>query len=54
MTVLQTTKVTSLGRIYLGKKVMEFLNIRIGDHIQIFKNGDGEICIAKVTPPEEA
>jgi len=49
---LQTTTVTSLGRIYLGKEVMKLLHVEIGDHIQIYDNG-GRLYIAKVVPPSE-
>ena len=44
---LQVTKITSLGRIYLGEKVMDQLNASIGDHVQIVREGE-ILKIAKV------
>lgn len=54
MKVLSTVKVTDKGRIALPKNVRMALHATIGDHVQIFQDDLGRICIAKVTPPEEA
>lgn len=44
---LQVTTITSLGRIYLGQKVIARLNAQVGDHVQIIDEG-GILRIAKV------
>jgi len=44
---LQVTTITSLGRIYLGQKVINRLNAQIGDHVQIIDEGD-HLRITKV------
>jgi len=49
--VLQTTKITTNGRIYLGQDVLEALDTEIGDYLQIFKDDARRIRLAKITPP---
>lgn len=52
MRILQTTTVTTLGRVYLGKDVMMHLDLKIGDRVQLYCDDRGRIYIAKVVPPE--
>ena len=49
--VLQTTKITRNARISLGQDVLETLNADIGDHLQIFKDKQGQVRLARITPP---
>lgn len=44
---LQVTTITSLGRIYLGQKVIARLNAQVGDHVQIIDDGES-LRIVKV------
>ncbi len=51
MNLLQITKITRNGRISLGEKAMKDLEVVEGDHLQIFRDKGGRVCLAKVTPP---
>lgn len=45
--LLQISKISPHGRVYIGQKTMELLNAQVGDRIQIVE--DGEILrISKV------
>jgi len=53
MKVVQTSKVTGLGRVYLGKEVMQAIGVEDGDHIQFYRDPKGRIFIDKVRAPGE-
>ena len=46
---LQVTKVTGGGRISLGQKAMEVLNVELGDNVQIVED-NGLVYISKIRP----
>ncbi len=50
MRILQTSKVTGLGRIYLGRKVMDALGVEDGDHIIIYRDRNGKLYIDRPVP----
>jgi len=52
--ILTTVKITENGRISLNRHVLDALNAKVGDHVAVYRDKLGRICIAKVTPPEEA
>jgi len=50
--ILTTVKITDKGRIPLNRHVLEALKAEVGDHVQIYMDDRGRVCIAKVIPPE--
>ncbi len=50
MRILQTSKITGLGRIYLGREVMDALGVDDGDHIMIYRDRNGKLYIDRPVP----
>ena len=45
--LLQVSKISPHGRVYIGQETMAKLNVQVGDHVQIVEEGD-ILRIAKV------
>ncbi|QLH74970.1 MAG: AbrB/MazE/SpoVT family DNA-binding domain-containing protein [Methanomassiliicoccales archaeon] len=51
--VLQVTKITKNGRISLGR-AMSALDVEEGDLVQLYDDGNGKVCMAKLKAPAQA
>lgn len=51
MKTITVQKVAVLGRVYLGKDVMNHLALDVGDFVQFIET-DGKVFIEKVAPAE--
>lgn len=52
MKTVTVLKVATLGRVYLGKDLMDKLALGIGDYVQ-FVEDDGRVFVEKITPAAE-